>query len=64
MTLYILTKSQHYYPEDGVGDWREVFADKNEGLAALAAMEMDGLSDAFLLHVSPDGFGVVERRSA
>lgn len=54
VVLYLVTKSDDYYPTAGVTDWRLLTPDKNVALSVFEATEPDGGSK-YLIALHADG---------
>lgn len=60
MTLFIVTKSLFYYPEDGCGDWRSIHTSLHEAEAAAGDLIAEGPDwsgfSVNIIAASPVGF--------
>lgn len=52
--LWIVTKSAHYYPDDGVGDWISVHNDETKARVVFEAIELDSWNSVYLLCIQAD----------
>lgn len=53
--LYIVTRSNDYYPSAGTYDWEFVTADEAAARAFYAGIEVDNYSLKFLISIDPVG---------
>jgi hypothetical protein len=63
MTLYLVTRSHHYYPFEGVGDWQAVSSDIQEARRKFEDLELESSQSKYLIEITEKGWQVLAEKT-